>query len=66
MNKKSIIMEKLIDNLIRGVCIDNWYERMNTTSPSMKEFDTIAMVLAVDTVDQKSNFKAACVAVEDA
>jgi len=32
----------------------------------MKEFDTTAMVLGVDIVDQKSNFKVACVAVEDA
>ena len=39
---------------------------MNTTSPSMKEFDNTAMVLAVDIADQKSNFKVACVAVEDA
>ena len=39
---------------------------MNTTSPSMKEFDNTAMVLAVDIVDQNSNFKVACVAVEDA
>ena len=56
----------MIDSLIRGVCIDNWYEHINTTSPSMKEFDTIAMVLAVDIVDQKTNFKVECVAVEDA
>jgi len=35
---------------------------MNTTSPSTKEFDNAAMVLAVDIVDQKSK----CVAVEDA
>ena len=34
---------------------------MNTTSPSMKVFDNTAMVLAVDIVDQKSNFKVACV-----
>ena len=39
---------------------------MNTTSPSVKEFDTTAMVVAVDIVDQKSNFKVACVAVEGA
>ena len=39
---------------------------MNTTSPSMKEFDTTATVLAADIFDQKSNFKVACVAVEGA
>ena len=38
---------------------------MNTTSPSMKEFDNTTMALEVDIVDQKLNFKVACVAIED-
>ena len=32
----------------------------------MKEFDNTTMALALDIVDQKYNFKVACVAFEDA